>query len=141
VLWEPCTPPGCPAVYRTRMKETLVPVAGRAYAGIYDLLYSIVSLTGPAICGIASTIWRNIMIMNMERCPRLPSPYLKKKLVVRHPWLDSDLASVWEIIDSPVPAIPDSQNIDFELSVSTYWLMSLRSWTHMYANPRRRRPQ
>ena len=43
--------------------------------------------------------------------PRSRSPLLKKKLAPRTPLLANDCATVRDMVDFPVPAIPFSQNM------------------------------
>lgn len=49
------------------------------------------------------------VVKNLVAFPRSPSPLLKKKLTQSMPSFSTDLATVRQMVDFPVPAIPFSQ--------------------------------
>ncbi|CAG2000212.1 unnamed protein product [Fusarium graminearum] len=70
-----------------------------------------------AILGILKASWWARVDINLFRLPLSISPLLKKKLAPRSPRFDRAQAIVREIVDFPVPAIPFSQKIAFDLGL------------------------
>jgi hypothetical protein len=85
-----------------------------------------------ATTGVLQASQRATVDTNLDKFPRLTSPLLKKKLAPRSPCLHRDQATVREMVDFPVPALPFNQNIVFDLGLSIQQSISLSSSSRVF---------